>query len=274
VRLWNWSSENHHIGRADAAIRLLDDLAHGQTDKNGQIDKNGRTLICAHSHGGNVLALLTNLLGRDTAAIRLFFRASRIHYRWPLIGRWDLPAWRRVYDLLFDEARTFDASRLDLVTMGTPVRYGWDTDGYGRLLHIIHHRPVPGLPPHGCRFPPTIEDIQSAANGDLIQLIGIAGTNLAPPVWAWRTWLADIRLNYLLQRRVPRFKLLARWQLANRIHQDGTVLLVDYGPCEGHVGQHVAGHAVYTRRKWLLFHAEQIVQHLYSSKHQSGLKVT
>ena len=64
---------------------------------------------------------------------------------------------------------------------------------------------------------------------------------------------------------------LARWQMANRIHHDGTVLMVDYGPCEGHVGQHIAGHAVYTRRKWLLFHAEQFVKHLYQT---ADLKVT
>ena len=32
------------------------------------------------------------------------------------------------------------------MTFGTPIRYGWDSGGYARLLHFIHHRPAPGLP--------------------------------------------------------------------------------------------------------------------------------
>ncbi|MEO8496552.1 MAG: hypothetical protein ABI614_15910, partial [Planctomycetota bacterium] len=43
-------------------------------------------------------------------------------------------------------------------------------------------------------------------------------------------------------------------------------LLVDYGLPTEHVGQHHAGHAVYTRLDWLLFHAEEIARRFYGLK--------
>ena len=82
--------------------------------------------------------------------------------------------------------------RLDVVTLGTPVRYGWDAAGYGNLLHFIHHRPVDGLPDDRAPFLPSAEDILQAKQGDCVQQLGIAGTNFTPPAWAW---LADTRLG-------------------------------------------------------------------------------
>jgi hypothetical protein len=81
---------------------------------------------------------------------------------------------------------------LDVVTLGTPVRYGWDAAGYGNLLHFIHHRPVDGLPDDRAPFLPSAEDILQAKQGDCVQQLGIAGTNFTPPAWAW---LADTRLG-------------------------------------------------------------------------------
>lgn len=82
---------------------------------------------------------------------------------------------------------TLRSVRLDVVTLGTPVRYGWDADGYGNLLHFIHHRPVDGLPDDRAPFLPSAEDILQAKQGDCVQQLGIAGTNFTPPAWAWRT---------------------------------------------------------------------------------------
>ena len=87
---------------------------------------------------------------------------------------------------------TLRSLRLDVVTLGTPVRYGWDADGYGNLLHFIHHRPVDGLPDDRAPFLPSAEDILQAKQGDCVQQLGIAGTNFTPPAWAW---LADTRLG-------------------------------------------------------------------------------
>ncbi len=87
---------------------------------------------------------------------------------------------------------TLRSLRLDVVTLGTPVRYGWDAAGYGNLLHFIHHRPVDGLPDDRAPFLPSAEDILQAKQGDCVQQLGIAGTNFTPPAWAW---LADTRLG-------------------------------------------------------------------------------
>ncbi|MHC4960171.1 MAG: hypothetical protein ACYTGN_17595, partial [Planctomycetota bacterium] len=234
VRLFLWSSENHHLGRSRAAVRLLDELA-GIGD--------GRVLLWGHSHGGNVLALASNLLGGDPASRREFLRAARINIR--------EPAWPR--------------ATLDMVTFGTPVRYGWDTNGYGKLLHVIHHRPVPGLPDYQARFPPDPREVAAGEGGDHVQQFGIAGTNFPPSIFQWRSWRADRRLNGLLQPGLRARDLLARLKRGVRVPDEGETLLVDYGEPEPGIREHVAGHAVYTYQRWLPFHAGEVARRLYRS---------
>ncbi|MCA9221631.1 MAG: hypothetical protein KDA71_14970, partial [Planctomycetales bacterium] len=53
VRLFHWSSENHHVARAQAAIEFLRTLVSRPEECDG------RVLLWGHSHGGNVFALLT-----------------------------------------------------------------------------------------------------------------------------------------------------------------------------------------------------------------------
>ncbi len=257
VRLFNWSSENHHIGRADGAIRLIAELLDDRAADEG------RVLVWAHSHGGNVLALMTNLLGGDDETREQFFHACRSYFRWPGLERVDLPEWTRVQQLLESQSTRSRAAGLDLVTFGTPVRYGWETNGYGHLLHFIHHRPVPGNDPTVAVFPRDIDEVLTARFGDYVQQFGIAGSNFAPTVWAWRASLADRRLGQLLQPGIRARELLERLKCGTRAHDEGTNLLVDYGLPEGHVGQHIAGHAVYTRSDWLLFHAEEVARRFY-----------
>ena len=103
----------------------------------------------------------------------------------------------------------------------------------------------------------------AATAGDYIQQLGIAGTNFTPPFWAWRAWISDIRLGRLLQAGLRKRDTLARLKLGIRVHQDGETLLVDYGPAKGNITQHLAGHAVYTRLDWLLFHAEEVTRRFY-----------
>src|SRR5207237_3861948 len=99
--------------------------------------------------------------------------------------------------------------------------------------------------------------------GDYVQQIGIAGTNVAPSIFAWRAWTADRRLNALLQPHLLARDLLARLMQGKRVPDEGSTLFVDYGPPSGGLLQHMAGHAVYTRQDWMLFHAEQVVKRLY-----------
>lgn len=257
VRRFQWSSEDHHIGRADAAVRLLAELA-GHAWRPDE-----RVLLCGHSHGGNVLALLTNLLAADDQTRERFFHAARPYYEVPLLRWIDMAVWCEVRQLL-RERRPAIAASLDIVTFGTPIRYGWDAGGYSKLLHFVHHRPVPGLPPYRSPWPVTLDDLLHARHGDYIQQLGVAGTNIPPNPLSWRARWADARLNRLLQPGLRARDVWRWWKLGLRVAEDGLTLLVDYGPADGHVGQHLLGHAVYTRRRWMPFHAEQITQRFYS----------
>jgi hypothetical protein len=261
VRRFNWSSENHHIGRADGAVRLIDEL--GQLE----LEPGARVLLWGHSHAGNVFALMSNLLGGDAAKIEEFFAAARIYYQWPLLGLIDIPIWRSVSERLLAGTKPIAPDALDIVTFGTPIRYGWDADGHGRLMHFINHRPADGLPAYRAPFPPKLERVLEAVDGDYVQQFGIAGTNFMPSLFAWRCWLADQRLNRLLQPKQQTYDMLERFRVGARVPEAGTTLLVDYGRQQGNLAQHFAGHAVYTQPEWLLFHAEEVVHRYYDQDH-------
>ncbi len=283
VRRFAWSGENHHIGRADAAVRLIDELALEMRIADCGLRNEGAVvatqseirnpqsamphlLLWGHSHAGNVFALMSHLLA-DAEARQAFFAATRV-YRRRLFGRSELAHWRRVEDLLSANS----AFHLDFVTFGTPIRYGWDAGGYSRLLHFVNHRPADGLPPHRAPFPPRERDVRSGADGDYVQQLGIAGTNLLPNPLSYRALLADVRLGRLLQAGIRRRDLPARLRHGMRVPEEGTTLLVDYGLPRCNVVQHLAGHGVYTRPEWMLFHAEETARRLYRQASDFGLQ--
>jgi hypothetical protein len=256
VRRFAWSSENHHIGRADGAVRLLDELA------NARIPAGRRVLLWGHSHAGNVFALVSHLLSGDSELLEPFFHATRAFCRRSWFRRGELPHWQSVRERLTDGSMA-EKMPLDFVTFGTPIRYGWHPQCCGRLLHFVHHKPAAGLPPYLAAFPPTERDVRTASGGDYVQQLGIAGTNFAPNVLSWRACLADLRLGRLLQHSLRRRDLIARLRLGMRVPEQGTTLLVDYGKSDGNLIKHLAGHAVYTRPEWMLFHVEDVARTLY-----------
>ena len=258
VRRFHWSSENHHLGRADGAVLLIDELASIRRHDGG------RVLLWGHSHAGNVLALLTNLVAGDGATRRRFFKAACCFYRRPLTKAVDLPVWTSVQAILSKRGNPLLPLALDVVTFGTPIRYGWDCDGCVRLLHVVNHRPCDGLPAYQASFPPSLDDLFTAEGGDYIQQLGIAGTNFPPSVFSSRSWLAEQRLARLLQPGLRKRWLLSRLKVGRRVAEDGTTLLVDYGPPDGNIGRHLAGHAVYMQLDWLLFHAEEVARQFYN----------
>jgi len=256
VELFNWSGENHHVGRADGAIRLLDHLL--------KIEGNERIVLWGHSHGGNVFALLSNLLAQSSPAVDRFFDAARHFFRSPQQKTIDIPVWPAVRKKLSDQTAESLSKRLDIVTYGTPIRYGWETDGYSKLLHIIYHLPTESRAEYLAEFPPTAAAMLQATRGDVVQQIGIAGTNVAPNIAFWRTWSADRSLNALLQPPHSLRQLRGHLQCGMRVASEGLTLLVDYGSIPGILREHHAGHAVYTLAKWLVFHSEQVARRFYS----------
>ena len=63
-----------------------------------------------------------------------------------------MPTWQRAQQVLAENHHPLRQLALDLVTFGTPIRYGWDTAGYQHLLHFVNHRPGRRAPPS---HPPT-----------------------------------------------------------------------------------------------------------------------
>lgn len=265
VRLFGWTGENHHLGRADAAVRLLDELATLDDADGNPRAPEGRVLLWGHSHGGNVFAILTHLLSGDSAAVDDFFHAARWHYRIPWFGSCDLPVWERAHERLRGGSPIVRRP-LDFVTFGTPLRYGWHPAGFAKLLHFVNHRPLDPNDRLRAVAPSSVNDVLQAAGGDYIQQFGIAGTNLPPNLLLWRAWLSDRRLGALLQP--PELTMLNAWErikLGRRVPQAGQTLLVDYGPESTNIADHWAGHAVYTRNAWMAFHVAETARALYDA---------
>lgn len=250
-----WSGENHHLARAHAAVCLIDGLAergYGVED---------RVLMWGHSHAGNVFAIATNLLAAQAAQRESFFAAGHCYYRQRWFGGLSKPVWDRVRQLLELPRASRRLPQLDLVTFGTPIRYGWDTDGYAKLLHFIYHRPRSGVSEHRTALPRSVEDLLHATDGDYFQQWGIAGTNLTPAGFTLRSWLADLRLARLLQPGVGRRDLLSRLKTGQRVPGEGETLLVEYP--DSPAARQLAGHAIYTRLTWLPFHAMEVARRFY-----------
>jgi len=293
VRPFNWSSQNNHIGRADGAVRLLAELAElassladppPSSAKGGPNHLPPRVVLWGHSHAGNLFALLTNLLAANRAARKQFFQAARCFYRKSWTGRVDMPAWSHAEQLLREKPETvphkvFPESHgeptrsasalrrleLDVITFGTPIRYGWSPNGYARLLHFVHHRPLPDRSDYLAPYPLDPLPMLKGAEGDYVQQIGIAGTNFCPNLLAWRTVVSDWRLGKLLERNLPRERFLQRVRRGMRVPDAGQTLLVDYPDRATPVHRRLLGHAVYTRMRWLPFHLEQVVKHCYEA---------
>jgi hypothetical protein len=59
--------------------------------------------------------------------------------------------------------------------------------------------------------------------------------------------------------------LVRNFSCGMRVPEEGTTLLVDYRDACGRPETQIAGHAVYTRREWLLFNAEEVCRRFYES---------
>lgn len=262
VRRFFWSSQNHTLGRADAAVRLLGELHELEIVRNSR-GKANRVQLWGHSHAGNVFALLTNLLGGDVKSRASFFRAARSYYRKPGSGRVDVPIWQSVRKILAQRGNPLEGVGLDFVTFGTPVRYGWDAGGYDKLLHFNNHVPTKGVPPQSVPFPPTMDQVNRASAGDFVQQFFIAGTNFPPTIFALRAWAAERRLVRLIQKGHRGRDLWERLKQGFRVPDEGHTLLVDYAKGNADSAWVFAGHAVYTMRRWLPFHLSSVVDELY-----------
>lgn len=272
VERFIWSGENNHIGRADAAVRLIDWLA------NRQPPPGGRVLFFAHSHGGNALALVSQLRGavrraqaappsersRILAPVRAFFEQTERYYATSAREPIRDDVWPRVRERLLSlEVPAADAA-LDLVTLGTPVRYGWDPHGYENLLHFVNHAPRPGRSVVRGAQPRSPLALFRGSDGDYVQQLGIAGSNFPPLPGITRASEAEHGLAPLLGPRRNWYDLSRQFPRSPRVADAGRTILARY-PRDGRMlAGHFFGHGVYTQFRWLSFQFEATVAEFYN----------
>jgi hypothetical protein len=134
---FTWSSENHHVGRLEAALSLVRVLAtHAELS-------GGRVLVQGHSHGAQLFALVTQLLARSMATDAILDVAR--------VRGLDIGALER-------DLATLASTDLDFVTYGAPERYAWAKVPRVRVLHVLQAAEV-------------------RASGDWVQKIAAAGSD-------------------------------------------------------------------------------------------------
>ena len=252
-----WTGQNHHLARADLAIRLLCQLDDMQPPREETV------LFWGHSHAGNAFAILSNLLANDRGAVANFFAAA---------GHRNEGHWATARQILQSAPSPHPwAKSVVFVAFGTPVRYGWDTDGYRDLLHVLHHRKnnngddflaQPMFPAH------SLKDMLTAEYGDWVQAFAIAGTDVPPPtsMQAYRAVAAVLEAGLTAPEHrldtqfiVPQQlrDTCARWKTGTRCHRDGRNLLVEYKPSgrttplASPIEEALLGHGVATTLDWL-----------------------
>jgi len=260
-----WASEHHHLGRAAAAVRLLHELRIlCETQKLGKGD---RILVQAHGQAGLVLALASNLLCPSPITKRpklLGLLASYAEQH----GQADLAATARHIEPLLADHSLLNGATLDVVTMGTPVRYGWDLSGMGQLLHIVNHR---NLRTDGktwlskMELPQVTMEMPIAWGGDYVQQLAVAGSDAVPATEAAKV------VNKAVWEMVEPYDGFERWlecaRRAVRFPSEGGCLLVNYKDCTNstNIQEHYYGHAAYTRSNAMLFNTSEIIRSLYKN---------
>ena len=265
VRRILWSSEHHHLGRAAAAVRLLHELR--SLCEAQKLGKGDRILVQAHGQAGLVMALLSNLLCPSPITKRpklLGLLAAYAEQQGPS----DLAAAVRQLEPLLADHSVLNGAALDLVTMGTPVRYGWDLSGMGRLLHIVNHRNLRTDNKNWLakmELPQVTMEMPIAWGGDYVQTLAVAGSDAVPATEAAKA------ANKAVWEMVEPYDGFERWlecaRRAVRFPSEGGCLLVDYKDCTNstNVQEHYYGHAAYTRSNAMLFNTSEIIRFLYSA---------
>lgn len=259
-----WSSEHHHLGRAMAAVRLLDDLRSLCEEQ--KLGSGDRILVLAHGQAGLVLALGSNLLcpSAITGKPKLLSLLSSYADQ---AGLGELAQAIKRIEPLLGSYSLLNGAALDVVTFGTPVRYGWDSSGVGKLLHIVNHR---NLRTDGktwlskMELPQVTMEMPIAWGGDYVQELAVAGSDAMPETEAAKA------ANKAVWELVEPYDGFERWlecaRRAVRFPSEGQCLLVDYKDSTGstNIRDHYYGHAVYTRQNALLFNTSEIVRALYT----------
>ena len=246
-----WSSENNHIGR----LLTIPTLAAYISEKAKGLSLDDRILLIGHSHAGQLFALLTVFLENDEKANALFNVLAEVN-------GFD----KKIFSENIEKISNF---YLDIVTLGTPVRYSWGEYGKYRLLNIVNHR-----------SDSKIEGVLNTRDGDYVQQWGTDGTDLLPINLSLLE--CNDKLDSVLDKGRPididtKLKEIKRRQpIKVNGEKVGETILVDYldngtkviqffGLTMGHPNffETLFGHGVYTRRDSMLFNSSLVVDKFY-----------
>jgi hypothetical protein len=227
-------------------------------------------LVLAHGHAGQVLALISNLLvsgqspARDVILQTVLSVCDQSHAA-PTVEN------IRTIESLLPAGSVFNGALIDVVTFGTPVRYGWEPSTLGKLLHVVNHRPIRTDGKQWLakfELPQMTWELPVAAGGDYVQQLAVAGSDAVPALPEAQA------ANKTLWELLEPYDGFERWlecaRKSVRCANDGGCLLVDYKDAltseagNPPPGDHVYGHAAYTRLNTLLFNMTEIVKSLYS----------
>lgn len=245
--LFKWSSENNHFARLEASIRLIDTIAEYLNNKSlgGK-----RVLLLGHSHAGQLFALMTNFIAQSTGVDRLRDIATEAGLN---------------MSKLDEHLKRIRNVQLDIVTFGTPPRYGWGEGNYN-LLNIINHRGDEYLADN-IDSPYFILGTFITQEGDYVQHWGIAGSDT--PAKTQEKRRANTQLDETLGKGFDVLGLKSNVKKRMRVPHYGKTILVDYrdnGTYYPNCDKTLFGHGVYTRGEKMLFNTQLIVDKMYSIK--------
>ncbi|MDH5562019.1 MAG: hypothetical protein OEY91_00115 [Nitrospirota bacterium] len=260
-----WSSMNNHVGRVEAAMALMEVLQRWGSEL--AISKDDRILLIAHGHAGQVLALLSNLVtrGESEARARIFEILAKYWEACPAEGR-SVEQLEMLYQMLVDK-RFLAGASVDMVTLGTPIRYGWDIDGVGRLLHVVNHRKIRADGKAWLakmELPQVAWEMPYQTGGDYVHQLAVAGTDDVP------VSPEALQANMDFRDICEPYDGFERWlectRRTTRCPNDGQCLLVEYGiqADEEAPRQHLFGHGCYTKSRAMVFTAQEIAKAFYS----------
>jgi hypothetical protein len=236
----HWSSANHHWGRLQGAIRLIEELNLRYPDQ-----LPGTILLIGHSHARQVFALFTQLISDSLLSKNIW---SLMHEE--QLGTTDLPL----------KAQKLAHGFYDFVTLGGPLRYPFAATDRMRFLHLVNHRGRSELAEH-------MLNPWTTAGGDYVQQWGCPGSDTLATTHKERVMnrQLDAWLGKGMDTRTWVHSVASRL----RVGEMGRTVLVDYcdqGGFRINCLPTVFGHGIYTRYRVMLFNTEIICRYLYSDQ--------
>lgn len=224
-------------------------------------------MLIAHGHAGQVLALLSNLItsGESEGRPRIFEILAKYWETCSPEGR-SVEQLEGLYKLL-SEQRFLAGASVDMVTLGTPIRYGWDTDGFGRLLHVVNHRMIRSDGKQWLskmELPQTAWEMPYQTGGDYVQQLAVAGTDALPDSPEMEQ--ANVDFREILEPYDGFERWLECTRRTTRCPNEGQCVLVEYGiqANEEDPRQHLYGHGCYTHGRGMVFLAKEIAKSFYA----------